>query len=173
MILVRRAVRASRRVALENYFTRPTPCGRLPYTPQSETHMTPFITRLNPPSLPDAGAAGYSQISIVEPSRLAFISGQVAWRRSGEPVPDSLAGQAEIVVSNARAALHAVGASPKDLVMVRVYLADLTPRRLEELWPHIHALFDGAQPSLTGVGVAGLASPELQLEVEMIVRLPT
>lgn len=134
--------------------------------------MAPTLTRLNPVSLPDAGAAGYSQISIVEPSRLAFISGQVAWRRDGQPAPDTLAGQAEIVVGNARAALEAVGASPKDLVMVRVYLVNLTPERLEVLWPHIHALFDGAQPSLTGVGVAALASPELQLEVEMIARLP-
>jgi enamine deaminase RidA (YjgF/YER057c/UK114 family) len=83
------------------------------------------ITRLNPASLPDAAAAGYSQISIVEPSRLAFISGQVAWRRDGSPAPDTLAGQAEVVVANARAALAAVGASPKDLVMVRVYLVDL------------------------------------------------
>ncbi len=140
------------------------------YSPRT---MTPAITRLNPPSLPDAGAAGYSQISIVEPSRLAFISGQVAWRSDNEPVPDTLAGQAEIVVSNARAALAAVGASPKDLVMVRVYLVNLTPERLAVLWPFIHALFDGAQPSLTGVGVAALASPELQLEVEMIARLST
>lgn len=134
--------------------------------------MTPPITRLNPPSLPDAGQAGYSQISIVEPSRLAFVSGQVAWRVGGDQVPETLAGQAEIVVSNARAALAALGATARDLVMVRVYLVNLTPGRLEVLWPHLHALFDGAQPSLTGVGVAALAAPELQLEVEMVVRLP-
>lgn len=135
--------------------------------------MTSSITRLNPASLPDAGTAGYSQISIVEPGRLAFISGQVAWRRNNEPVPDTLGGQAEIVVSNARAALAAVGATPKDLVMVKVYLVNLTAERLEILWPHIHALFDGAQPSLTGVGVTALAAPELQLEIEMIARSPS
>lgn len=134
--------------------------------------MTHPITRLNPPSLPDAGEAGYSQISIVEPGRLAFISGQVAWRANGEPVPTTLAGQAELVVGNARAALTAIGAAPKDLVMVRVYLVNLTPERLDVLWPHMHALFDGAQPSLTGLGVAGLAAPDLQLEIELVVRLP-
>lgn len=32
-------------------------------------------------------------------------------------------------------------------------------------------LFDGARPSLTGIGVAALAGPDLQLKVEMIVRL--
>lgn len=135
--------------------------------------MTRAIGRLNPPSLPDASAIGYSQITTVEPGRLAFISGQVASRKSGEPAPESLAEQAELVVRNAKAALDAVGASSEDLVMVRVYMVDLTPERLEELMPHLLALFDGAQPSLTGVGVAALAGPDLQLEVEMTVRLPT
>ncbi|MDP3747386.1 MAG: RidA family protein [Phenylobacterium sp.] len=135
--------------------------------------MTNPLTRMNPPSLPDAGAAGYSQITIVEPGRVAYISGQVAWRPNGEPVPTTLSGQAEIVVGNARAALKAIGATPKDLIMVRVFMIDLTPERLEELWPHMHALFDGVQPSVTGVGVASLAGPDLQLEVEMTVRLPS
>lgn len=135
--------------------------------------MTPPLARLNPASLPDASAAGYSQISIVEPSRLAFISGQVAWRSDGQPVPETLAAQADVVVGNARAALAAVGASAKDLVMVRVYLVNLTSERLEVLMPRLHELFDGSRPSLTGVGVAALASPELQVEIEMIARLPS
>lgn len=135
--------------------------------------MTQSLTRLNPASLPDAGAIGYSQITTVEPGRLAFISGQVALPPDGGPVPDSLAEQAKVVVGNARAALEAVGASPQDLVMARVYVVDLTPERLETLMPRLLDLFDGAKPSLTGIGVAALAGPELQLEVEMIARLPS
>ncbi len=134
--------------------------------------MPPPITRLNPPALPDAGALGYSQISIAEPGRLAFISGQVAVRPSGEPAPDSLVAQMKIVSANARAALDAVGATPQDVVMARVYMVDLTPERLEEVMPPFLATFDGAQPSLTGVGVAALAGPGLQVEMEMTVRLP-
>ena len=135
--------------------------------------MTHALTRMNPPTLPNAGALGYSQITIAEPGRMAFISGQVAWRPGGEPAPESLAEQAELVVSNARAALAAAGASPQNLVMIRAYVVDLTPERLDVLWPYIHALFDGAQPSVTGIGVAALAAPGLQLEIEMIVRLPS
>ena len=56
--------------------------------------------------------------------------------------------------------------------MVRIYRVDLTPERMEEMMPHLLAAFDGAQPSLTGIGVAALAAPDLQLEMEMIVRLP-
>lgn len=132
-----------------------------------------MITRMNPPSLPDAAAAGYSQISITEPGRLAFISGQVAWRADGQPTPLTLSEQAEVVIANARAALAAIGATPADIAIVRCYVVDLTPDRLETLMPHIHAFFEGAQPSLTGIGVAALASPELQLEIEMTVRVPS
>ena len=56
--------------------------------------------------------------------------------------------------------------------MARVYMVDLNPERLEEMMPHLLATFDGAQPSLTGIGVAALAAPNLQLEMELIVRLP-
>jgi enamine deaminase RidA (YjgF/YER057c/UK114 family) len=52
-------------------------------------------------------------------------------------------------------------------------MVDLTPERLDEGMPHLIALFDGAQPSLTGVGVAALAAPDLHVEVEMVVRLPS
>ncbi|MBL0770052.1 hypothetical protein JI743_14675 [Sphingopyxis sp. DHUNG17] len=134
--------------------------------------MSASITRLNPPALPDAAAAGYSQISIADAGRIACISGQVAWTRDGGPVPATLGGQAELAVRNAKAALAAIGATAKDLMIVRVYLVDLNETRLGELWPHVHALFDGEQPSLTGVGVAALASPDLQVEIEMTVRVP-
>jgi enamine deaminase RidA (YjgF/YER057c/UK114 family) len=135
--------------------------------------MTNALTRLNPPTLPDATAMGYSQITVVEPGRLAFISGQVAWRPGGEPAPENFEEQARLVVRNAKAALEAVGASAHDLVMARAYVVGLTPERLEVLWPHVHALFDGARPSVTGIGVAALAAPDLQLELELIVRLPS
>jgi enamine deaminase RidA (YjgF/YER057c/UK114 family) len=130
------------------------------------------ITRMNPPTLPDAGAAGYSQISIFDGGRIAFISGQVAWNRDGSPTPATLPEQAELVVRNARNALAAIGATAKDLLMVRVYLVNLNDERMGQLMPHISVLFDGEQPSLTGIGVAALAAPDLQLEIEMTVRVP-
>lgn len=134
--------------------------------------MSRSIVRMNPPTLPDAGRIGYSQISVVEPGRLAFISGQVAVRPGGEPVPPTLAEQAAIVASNARVALDAIGATPHDVVIARIYVVDLTPERLEEGMPAIFSAFDGAQPGITGIGVAALAAPELQIEMEMTVRLP-
>lgn len=130
------------------------------------------ITRLNPSTLPDAGKMGYSQISIVEPGRMAYISGQVAWRANGEPPPESLIEQMKIVAVNAKAALNAVGASPADVAIARIYMVNLTPERLEAVMPAFLATFEGAQPCVTGVGVAALAAPDLQIEMERVVRLP-
>jgi enamine deaminase RidA (YjgF/YER057c/UK114 family) len=78
----------------------------------------------------------------------------------------------EVVAGNVRAALADLGAGPADVVMARVYVVDLTPERLDEMMPGFRALFGTAQPSVTGIGVAALAAPELQIELELVVRLP-
>lgn len=130
------------------------------------------ITRINPPNLPATEGIGYSQISVVEPGRMAYISGQVALSPDGAPVPTDLADQMKVVARNARAALDAVGASAKDIVIARCLVTDLTPERLAQVMPSLLELFDGAQPSLTGYGVAALAAPEFQVELELTVRLP-
>lgn len=134
--------------------------------------MTDSIIRLNPSTLPDAGKVGYSQISIVEPGRMAYISGQVAWLPNGESAPDSLSEQMELVSANAKAALAAIGATPQHIVMARIYVVNLNPDRLDQVMPRFMAMFEGAQPCVTGVGVQALASPDLQVEMELIVRLP-
>lgn len=134
--------------------------------------MADGITRLNPSTLPDVGAAGYSQITVVEPGRMAYVSGQVAQSADGSPVPGDLDGQMRVVVRSARASLDALGATPHDIAIVRCFVTDLTPERLEVLMPHLQDFFDGAQPSLTGVGVAALAEPAFQVELELTVRVP-
>ncbi|NOU31404.1 MAG: RidA family protein [Polyangiaceae bacterium] len=134
--------------------------------------MDMSITRMNPHALPDAGRVGYSQISIAPAGPLAFVSGQVAWRRNGEPVPPTLGEQTQIVIENLRAALDALGAGPHDIAMLRAYLTDLRPETQETVMALLLPFLNGAQPSITGVGVAALATPELQLEIEMTVRVP-
>ena len=134
--------------------------------------MNKVIVRMNPPTLPNAAEMGYSQISIVEPGRMAYISGQVAWRANGEPVPADLGEQMEIVAANAKAALDALGATPQDIVMARCFIIDLNPERLAIVFPPLLKMFDGAMPCITGVGVSSLAAPNLQVEMELTVRLP-
>jgi enamine deaminase RidA (YjgF/YER057c/UK114 family) len=80
----------------------------------------------------------------------------------------------ELVAMNAKLALDAIGASTEDIVIARVYVVDMSPERLEEIMPSFLATFEGAQPCVTGVGVARLSAndPELQVEMELVVRLP-
>jgi enamine deaminase RidA (YjgF/YER057c/UK114 family) len=130
------------------------------------------IARINPPKLPNAEGIGYSQISVVEPGRMAYISGQVALSPDGAPVPTNLADQMKVVARNARAALDALGASANDIVIARCLVTDLTPERLEQVMPPLLELFGGTKPSLTGFGVAALAAPDFQVELELTVRLP-
>ncbi len=134
--------------------------------------MSDPVSRMNPQSLPDSGSIGYSQISVAEPGRLAFVSGQVAWRRDGGVVSGDLAEQAKIVIENLAEALCALAAKPHDIVQMRIYAIDLSPEAQAMVMGLLLPFLDGAQPSITGVGVTALAAPELQLEIEMVVRVP-
>lgn len=133
--------------------------------------MAAAVTRLNPTSLPNSTQMGYSQITTVEPGRMAYISGQVATRAGGEPVPDDLMEQTKIVASNAQAALDALGASPEDIVIARIFMTNLNEESLNQAFPILLEMFDGEQPCITGVGVAALARPNLKIEMELTVRL--
>ena len=134
--------------------------------------MISAMTRLNPSSLPNSTELGYSQITVIEPGRMAYVSGQVASRPNGESAPDDLVEQTKIVAANAKAALDALGAKPQDIVIARIFMTDLTSDTLEQAFPVLLNMFDGAQPCITGVGVAALAGPDLKIEMEMTVRLP-
>lgn len=135
--------------------------------------MTNEIIRMNPNTLPDAGKVGYSQISITNGGQLAFISGQVAWQAEGGSVPTDLAGQTAIVIKNLQASLTAINAKPENIVNMRIYLTDLSDENQGIAMPPLIGFLEGAQPSITGVGVSKLAADDLLIEVEMTVQLPT
>ncbi|MEO0930390.1 MAG: RidA family protein [Pseudomonadota bacterium] len=133
--------------------------------------MSTSIDRLNPAALPDAGKVGYSQISIAQSGPLAFVSGQVAWQPDGTPAPTSLAEQTAIVVKNLQGALDALQATTDDIAQMRIYVTDLREATQEIAMGEIMRFLNGAKPSLTGIGVAALAGPDLQIEVEMVVQI--
>ncbi|MCB5200493.1 RidA family protein [Loktanella sp. TSTF-M6] len=134
--------------------------------------MQTSLKRMNPATLPNTGSMGYSQIVVVNPGTLAFVSGQVAQTADGSAVPDGLAAQTSQVVANLAEALRAVGASPQDIVQMRIYVTHLDDDAIAIAMPPIMGFLDGAKPSLTGIGVAALAGPDLKIEIEMIVQVP-
>jgi enamine deaminase RidA (YjgF/YER057c/UK114 family) len=117
-------------------------------------------------------SGGYSQISVAEPGRIAFLSGQVAWRPSGEEAPNDIAGQAKIAAANLAAALRELEASSQDIIMLRVYVVDATTEAFLQVMAALADLVGDAMPSITTIGVQALYSPDILVEIEMGVHVP-
>ena len=130
------------------------------------------VTHHNPSFLWDMSAGGFSQISLAEAGRLAFLSGQVAGAPDGAPMPPDLPSQAQIVAANLKKTLTELGASANDIVMVRVYVVNATTDRFQQALTALRDAFIGGKPSITTIGVQALYTPGYQLEVEMVVRVP-
>jgi 2-iminobutanoate/2-iminopropanoate deaminase len=97
--------------------------------------------------------------------RWLHVSGQVGVSPEGK-VLDGAEAQIEQAWRNVLSVLEAAGMGPRDLVKVTTFLinrADLpTARAVRD------RMLQGAEPASTLIFVAGLASPEWQVEIEAI-----
>ena len=130
------------------------------------------VSRRNPPTMWDMASLGYSHISVAEPGRLAFLSGQIAATPGGEDVPKDLAGQAKLAAASLAAALKDLEATGQDIVMLRVYVVNATSEAFGQAVTPLRELFGDAMPSITTIGVQALYKPEIKVEIEMVVGLP-
>ena len=130
------------------------------------------VSRRNPPAMWNMGALGYSHISVAEPGRIAFLSGQIAATPGGGEVPADLAGQASVATASLAAALADLGASARDIVMLRVYVVNATSEAFGQALAPLRVLLGDVMPSITTIGVQALYKPEIKVEIEMVVRLP-
>ena len=128
--------------------------------------------RLNPAGLFDARANHHSQGTVVPAGPLAVFSGQIA-ARENEATPPDLPGQVGMVVRNLQTCLDAVGATPDDIVLLRIYVTDMAAAMTPDALSPLFAFLGDAYPSMTGVGVTALAAPDLMVEIEMTVALPS
>lgn len=130
------------------------------------------VSHHNPPTMWDMASGGYSQISVPEQGRLAFLSGQVAWTPGGDEAPKDIAGQARLATANLAAALTELKACGKDIVMLRAYVVDATTEKFLHVMTALTDLKGDGMPSITTIGVQALYSPDILVEIEMVVRLP-
>jgi 2-iminobutanoate/2-iminopropanoate deaminase len=103
---------------------------------------------------------------------IVWISGQVSQDKNGKMVhKGDFAGQARQALSNLKAMVEAAGGTINDIIKVNTYLTDLRYR--EEL-ARVRAEFfpEGRLPASTLIGVAGLADPDMLVEIEAIAVLP-
>nr|WP_282588073.1 RidA family protein [Lichenifustis flavocetrariae] len=115
---------------------------------------------------------GFSHISVTEPGRLAFLSGQIAMTPGSQEVPGDVAGQAKLATASLAAALKELEAAAQDIVMLRVYVVDATSETFGQAVAPLRELFGDAMPSITTIGVQALYRPDIKVEIEMVVRLP-
>lgn len=128
------------------------------------------IRRINPPQLFDGTPYGMSQGSIDGASGLVFLSGQVSWDEQGQVRGDSYGEQTGRALENLRVALDAAGSDPQHVLHLRIYVRGEVADHMEEVAPAIVEFFDGARPSITGIGVASLATPDTLVELEAVAR---
>src|SRR5919106_2828744 len=124
---------------------------------------------INPNDMYDAVRYGFSHAVAHDGKRTIECSGQVAWDDDGNLVgAGDLAAQTAQVFRNLRKILAHAGASPADVVRMRMYVVGHTPDKLQVIGPAIAAFFGDAPPSAnTLVGVAALALQEFLIEVEV------
>jgi enamine deaminase RidA (YjgF/YER057c/UK114 family) len=102
-----------------------------------------------------------------------FLTGQVAWDENGAVVGvGDIDAQVAQVYTNIGLALASLGATPADIVKTTTYVTE------RGLTGAIHkgrlAFFgDAALPASTYIQVAGLADPDLLLEIDVVVMLPS
>ena len=134
-------------------------------------HTSASVSRRNPPTMWDMASLGFSHVSVAEPGRLAFLSGQIAVTPGSEELPRDLAGQARLATANLAAALKDLEASAQDIVMLRVYVVNATSEAFGQAVTPLRELLGDAMPSVTTIGVQALYKPEIKVEIEMVVRV--
>jgi 2-iminobutanoate/2-iminopropanoate deaminase len=129
-------------------------------------HAEVKIQRLNPEGL--SKPAGYSQVVTVTGGKLVFVSGQGGIKDDGS-VPADIGEQTTLMFQKIAAALKGAGATPADVVAMRVYIVDLGKGTdPAPVYAGIRKFFPAdAKPTSTVLGVSALAVPGMKVEVEV------
>jgi len=141
--------------------------------PTERKDTSAHVRYINPPGL--AVNPRFTQLVEISGGRTILISGQVAYDKDGKVVgKGDIRAQSKQVFENLKAALDSVGATFNDVVKLNTFMVNI-PENLEghrEVRGQYLAKNEH-QPASTTVGVAALVNPDLLLEVEAVVVLPS
>ncbi|WP_108859874.1 RidA family protein [Ruegeria sp. Alg231-54] len=126
---------------------------------------------VNPPHLHDPTPNGYCT-AVVSPAagRLAFVSGQGGQDQTGSLSPE-FDNQVEQAYFNLAAVLDALGALPKQVVKLTVFVVDHDMSKLHVLTENVKRMFGDTLPAQTLIPVPKLAIDPMLFEVEAVVFL--
>lgn len=97
-----------------------------------------------------------------------FVSGTTGYDYATMTISDDVEQQARQALKNIGAALAEAGASFADVVRVHYLLPDAAD--FEKTWPALQEVFGEVRPAATML-VAGLAEPEMRIEIEVTAHL--
>ncbi|WP_280402026.1 RidA family protein [Nocardia carnea] len=129
------------------------------------------IDIINPPELHDPVPFGYSHIARTR-GELVFVAGQYDSGADGQPAGDDFAAQVEAAFDNLGIALAAVGLGYADVAVLRTYIVGHDLEKLGVLGRRIAAIWGEKPPAQTLLGVAALALPTMQFEVDAVAVRP-
>ena len=125
---------------------------------------------INPDKLFPSLQYGFSQITVSEPGKVVFLSGQVGWNER-QQFPGSSDFQSQIMQTfrNIETAMNAAGGEMTDIVSLRIYIVGENFNNNHYISSALKQFFpENSAPSSTWIRVLGLARKELLIEVEAI-----
>jgi enamine deaminase RidA (YjgF/YER057c/UK114 family) len=117
----------------------------------------------DPPS-PYEGKFSFSRIVCVGP--FVMIGGTTSVDQHGHVLGETPYEQTIEIVRKLGHELLRVGATPGDVIQLRVYVTDIS--RAEEVGLALGEAFDEARPLMTMVEVAALIDPRMLVEIELV-----
>lgn len=134
-------------------------------SPTAANGETVVLTRKNYPSLPEP--AGPYSVSVHHNNTL-YLSGMTAF---GTPAQGKgMAQQADAIFEQMKQVTQAEGISLRDLIKVTVFVTSMDD--VGALREVLSKHYDGAYPASSLVRVAGLFSPEVNIEIEAAFAIP-
>jgi enamine deaminase RidA (YjgF/YER057c/UK114 family) len=130
-------------------------------------------TFIDPADLHDPTAFGYRHtVAIPASAELVLVSGQYASGPDGAVVSDDFAEQVDRALRSVEVAVGAHGLDLRDVVQLRTYVVGLDLERLGALGRAVHERWGTEPPTQTVLGVAGLALPDIAVEIEAVAVRP-
>ncbi len=125
---------------------------------------------INPATLFDSRQYGFSQIAVTRGQKTVYMSGQVGWDENQRIVSaEDLRAQAWQAFENIEVGITAAGATLKDIVSLRIYIASKVMEQSQCVSEALMHFFPSdSPPTTTWIGVESLANSDLLVEIEPI-----
>lgn len=122
---------------------------------------------INPSELHDPTGFGYSHVARVT-GELVLIAGQYDSDQDGHTTTTEFAGQVDRAFGNLGIALRSAGLDYRDVAQLRTFIVDHDLDKLTILGKKIAEIWGDKPPAQTLLGVAALALPGMQFEVDAV-----